>query len=173
MKGVIETLLLAPGERRLFRRADGWVSAGDIRALAARAALPSGADAIYLHTNSAAHFLAGVLAAAAEDRTVALPAHTQAAYLSELGCAPSALVTDQSFAGAKARRDLDNVAHDPSLVFFTSGSTGFPKRVVKNLSRLDTEARTLHRLWGVEARHVIATVSHQHIYGCFSASLGR
>ena len=165
MSGMIDALLDAPADQRLFRRGDGWISAGEVRDMAARAALPTGADAIYLHTTSAAHFLAGLLAAAAEDRTIALPAHTQATYLSELGCARSALVKDASFEGGDAVRDVSRAARDPSLVFFTSGSTGFPKRVVKNLSRIDTEARTLERVWGGEAAHVIATVSHQHIYG--------
>lgn len=165
MSGMIETLLAAPADRRLFKRGAGWVTAGDVRDMAARVILPPGADAIYLHTSSAAHFLAGLLAAAAEDRTVALPAHTQAAYLSELGCSQSALVKDASFEPGGALRDLTDASRDPSLVFFTSGSTGFPKRVVKNLSRIDVEARTLERVWGAQAAHVIATVSHQHIYG--------
>jgi len=165
MSGIIETLLAAPADRRLFKRGDTWILAGDIRDMASRAALPAGADAIYLHTFSASRFLAGLLAAAAEDRTIALPAHTQAQYLSELGCANSALVTDGSFDGDAVIRDLWRAQRDPSLVFFTSGSTGFPKRVVKNLSRVDAEARTLERAWGGEAGHAIATVSHQHIYG--------
>ena len=79
MSGMIDALLDAPADQRLFRRGDGWISAGEVRDMAARAALPTGADAIYLHTTSAAHFLAGLLAAAAEDRTIALPAHTHPA----------------------------------------------------------------------------------------------
>jgi len=165
MIGMIEALLAAPADQRLFKRGDAWITAGDVRAMAARAELPPGADAIYLHTSSAAHFLAGLLAAAAEDRTVALPAHTQDAYLSELGCSQGMLVKDSSFESGAPQRKLDGAARDPSLVFFTSGSTGFPKRVVKNLSRVDVEAHTLDRAWGAEASHVIATVSHQHIYG--------
>jgi acyl-CoA synthetase (AMP-forming)/AMP-acid ligase II/3-hydroxymyristoyl/3-hydroxydecanoyl-(acyl carrier protein) dehydratase len=165
VSGVIEALLTAPAERRLFRGADGWITAGEVRAMASGVALPPGADAIYLHTASAARFLAGLLAAAAEDRTVALPAHTQAAYLHEIGCPRSELITDASFSEGRAARSLDGASRDPSMVFFTSGSTGFPKRVAKNLSRVDIEARTLDRLWGKQAGHVIATVSHQHIYG--------
>ncbi len=165
MSGMIEALLAAPAERRLFHGADGWITAGDVREMAARVALPSGADAIYLHTTSASRFLAGVLAAAAEDRAIALPAHTQAAYLHEIGCPQSEVITDASFDAGAAARKLDSATRDPSLVFFTSGSTGFPKRVAKNLARVDTEARALEKLWGNEASHVIATVSHQHIYG--------
>lgn len=165
MSGIIEAALSADANRPLFKRGDRWISAGDVRTMAAQAVLPSGSDAIYLHTTSASRFLAGLLAAAAEDRTVALPAHTQAQYLSELGCAQSALVTDASFGASAPLRSLEGAARDPSLVFFTSGSTGFPKRVAKNLSRIDVEAHTLNQVWGDDAGHVIATVSHQHIYG--------
>jgi acyl-coenzyme A synthetase/AMP-(fatty) acid ligase len=162
---MIDAVLAAPAERRLFRRGEGWITAGDVRTLASRVVLPSGADAIYLHTSSASRFLAGILAAAAEDRTVALPAHTQAAYLNEIGCARSAVVQDETFEASGAARALEGATRDLPLVFFTSGSTGFPKRVAKNLSRVDVEARELDRLWGADAAHVIATVSHQHIYG--------
>ena len=55
----------------------------------------------------------------------------------------------------------------PSLVFFTSGSTGMPKRIVKSLAVLDREISALESLWGETSGHgtVYATVPHQHIYG--------
>ncbi|HLN22605.1 MAG TPA: AMP-binding protein [Patescibacteria group bacterium] len=55
----------------------------------------------------------------------------------------------------------------PQLHFFTSGSTGAPKRISKTLAMLDCELATLDGLWGDElgAGPVLATVSHQHIYG--------
>lgn len=165
MSGLIEAVLAAPADRRLFRGDDGWINVGDVRAMAASVALPPGADAIYLHTNSASRFLAGLLAAAAEQRAIALPAHTQAGYLTEIGCPLSEIVKDDSFKAGNVVRSLEGAERDPALVFFTSGSTGFPKRVAKNLSRVDVEARTLDRLWGGDVGHVIATVSHQHIYG--------
>lgn len=53
------------------------------------------------------------------------------------------------------------------LVIYTSGSTGEPQAVVKKLSQLSTEITTLEALFGgaIGDAHVIATVSHQHIYG--------
>ncbi|CAO3449822.1 hypothetical protein [Azospirillum argentinense] len=54
------------------------------------------------------------------------------------------------------------------LSFFTSGSTGEPKRVVRTLGMLEAEAlateAVLGRLAGPTAR-VHATVPHQHVYG--------
>jgi acyl-CoA synthetase (AMP-forming)/AMP-acid ligase II/3-hydroxymyristoyl/3-hydroxydecanoyl-(acyl carrier protein) dehydratase len=164
MAGLIETLLCAPADAPLFRRGRAWVSAGDVRALAERVALPGGDGPIFLHVTSAAHFCAGLLAAVTTQRPLALPAHAQAAYLSEIG-ATDALATDAALAGHDAVRLLEDANIDPLLIFFTSGSTGAPKPVQKNLSRLEREARALDQLWGKDAGHVIATVSHQHIYG--------
>lgn len=164
MAGLIETLLSAPADTPLFRRGRAWVSAGDVCALAERVALPGGNGPIFLHVTSAAHFCAGLLAAATTQRPLALPAHAQAAYLGEIGAA-DALVTDAAFAGSEPVRSLKGASADPILIFFTSGSTGAPKPVNKNLSRLEREASALNQLWGKDAAHVIATVSHQHIYG--------
>jgi acyl-coenzyme A synthetase/AMP-(fatty) acid ligase len=121
--------------------------------------------AVFLHASSASRFVAGLLAGAAAGKEIALPAHTQAAYLAELGCAPGSLVADDAFESLAADADIDVSLRDPLLVLFTSGSTNAPKRVEKHLSRLETEARVLDSLWGREAGHVVATVSHQHIYG--------
>lgn len=53
------------------------------------------------------------------------------------------------------------------LVVFTSGSTGQPKQVRKQLRHLQAELDVLESLWGHEigARAVYATVSPQHMYG--------
>lgn len=51
------------------------------------------------------------------------------------------------------------------LDLFTSGSSGEPKRVAKSLAQLDAEVAVLDALWGDDARPVLATVPHHHIYG--------
>ncbi len=53
------------------------------------------------------------------------------------------------------------------LVLFTSGSTGLPKPVVKQLMQFQLELETLEKRWGKQLAHAsaLATVSHQHIYG--------
>lgn len=167
MMSLIETVLRAEATRRLFAREDGWVTAGDVRAMAARAlARVQGVDGpVFLHTASASRFLAGILAGAAAGKEIALPAHAQQSYLAELGCPVGALLTDDAFDDAIDAHTLSIANPDPMLVLFTSGSTSTPKRVEKNLSRLEIEARALAELWAGEAGHVIATVSHQHIYG--------
>ena len=55
----------------------------------------------------------------------------------------------------------------PALVVHTSGSTGEPQSIPKQLSQLTCEVATLEGLFGsaMGAADVIATVSHQHIYG--------
>ncbi|NGZ84072.1 AMP-binding protein [Duganella aceris] len=55
----------------------------------------------------------------------------------------------------------------PALVVFTSGSTGAAQAIPKKLSQLASEVETLDVLFGRAAGDaaVLATVSHQHIYG--------
>lgn len=55
------------------------------------------------------------------------------------------------------------------LVLFTSGSTGKPERIVKKVRQLDAEVHALQAAFGdtvaADSLQVLATVSHQHIYG--------
>lgn len=54
-----------------------------------------------------------------------------------------------------------------SLTLLTSGSTGLPKPIHKQLWQLQCEIDTLEQQWGIALAktQVLATVSHQHIYG--------
>lgn len=54
-----------------------------------------------------------------------------------------------------------------AMEIFTSGSSGEPQSVPKQLFQLSEEVNNLERLWGplVEGAEVAATVSHHHIYG--------
>jgi len=54
-----------------------------------------------------------------------------------------------------------------SVTLFTSGSGGQAKAVTKSLKQLQTEIETLENYWGqrLGQADVLATVSHQHIYG--------
>lgn len=65
---------------------------------------------------------------------------------------------------------LDRGALDPNfpaLVVFTSGSTGAAQAIPKKLSQMANEVETLDLLFGAAAGDaaILATVSHQHIYG--------
>ncbi len=53
------------------------------------------------------------------------------------------------------------------LVIFTSGSSGQPKAIYKTLQQLQNEVEALEQLWGryINQSQIVATVSHQHIYG--------
>lgn len=59
-------------------------------------------------------------------------------------------------------------AQATTVTLFTSGSTGAPTALTKRLRQLDTEVSALETAFGAmlgEGGSVIATVSHQHIYG--------
>ena len=54
-----------------------------------------------------------------------------------------------------------------SLLIFTSGSSGQAKAITKSLQQFQSEIETLESCWGQQLAQaqVLATVSHQHIYG--------
>jgi acyl-CoA synthetase (AMP-forming)/AMP-acid ligase II len=58
-------------------------------------------------------------------------------------------------------------ARAEAVVLFTSGSTGEPQAYPKRLSQLAAEVGTLDRTFGTSlgTAEIVATVSHQHIYG--------
>lgn len=97
--------------------------------------------------------------------------HTLAHLLPQVqACAgqlPGAITCDQAAAPAVVLQPLS--LRDAQVVLFTSGSTGTPERIVKHLSQLDAEVHALEAVFGamVDAPgvRVLATVSHQHIYG--------
>jgi acyl-CoA synthetase (AMP-forming)/AMP-acid ligase II len=166
MSPFVSTLLTAPAGRVLFT-GEREVTAGQIRATAAELApRMAGETPLFLHAASAALFAAALLAAAVARKPLVLPAHTQAAYLAEVGGAGALLLDDAAIAlSDKADTDIGDAATDVDLTFFTSGSTGVPKRIERRLAQLETEARALEDVFGPEAGAVQATVSHQHIYG--------
>ncbi len=55
----------------------------------------------------------------------------------------------------------------PAIDLFTSGTSGDPKAVSKNLSHLSAEIDFLEEQWGerLGESSIFATVSHQHLYG--------
>ncbi|MCE9667102.1 AMP-binding protein [Myxococcus stipitatus] len=117
-------------------------------------------------------FAAALLGAWHAGRCVYLPSDAQPATLERLrsevdgfaGQLPGALAPVD---GAQARwSPLSPDAE--ALVVYTSGSSGEPTAIPKRLGQLTREVSTLHHLF--EARlgdgaRVLATVSHQHIYG--------
>jgi len=55
----------------------------------------------------------------------------------------------------------------PLIEIFTSGSSGKPVAIEKSISQLSHEIISLEQLWGQQLgdSSIVATVSHQHIYG--------
>ena len=120
-------------------------------------------------------FAVGLFGLLAAGATVVLPPNAQPATLAGLADQYDALVGDDAeLAGLTHllrsgagfwRGELD--ASACRLDFFTSGSTGAPKRVTRSLAQLEGEVAVLEALWGraVANAPVVATVPHQHIYG--------
>ncbi|WP_066017336.1 AMP-binding protein [Endozoicomonas atrinae] len=128
-------------------------------------------------------FVRSLLAMILSGKTIFLPANSQPGTLHELQSITDALLTDQwvddfdggqisvgrdFFAKVSGGIELDSSAvEQASLVFYTSGSSGQPKPVAKQIAQLEQEIQALETLWGTELNDavVLACVSHQHIYG--------
>lgn len=115
-------------------------------------------------------FLIGALAIMAAGKVLLLPPNTTPASLHALRAAGAGVLDDlpvsPSAHGAALPLTLPPQA---PVVLYTSGSTGAPKRIERQLVQLLQEVQTLQQLFGAhprtEGRPVLATVSHQHIYG--------
>ena len=74
---------------------------------------------------------------------------------------------DAAVVDAVALQPLDMA--QARVVLFTSGSTGMPERIEKQLAQLDAEVHALQSVFGTDVAapgvQVLATVSHHHIYG--------
>lgn len=128
-------------------------------------------------------FAQALLACALSGREAVLPGHQRPAALAELGAGFDGILTDSPQLGEGSehpwlRLPLTDGAHEipaqrwhaPSrlqLTLFTSGSTGAPKAIPKSWHQLEAELRVLMTLWGqrLVGTHLLASVSHQHIYG--------
>lgn len=134
---------------------------------------------IALHLEDGFEFAAALLGAWHAGRCVVLPADVRPATVDRLRQHAGAFIGD--FPDDVAPLVLDRATGasapapnfaplDPqavSLVLFTSGSSGEPVAIEKRLGQLSAELRTLASTWDPrlgDAR-VLATVSHQHIYG--------
>jgi acyl-coenzyme A synthetase/AMP-(fatty) acid ligase len=123
-------------------------------------------------------FLVGLFGLLHAGAAVVLPPDGMAETLASLRDRFDMVVTDEPPAVAAPRLPIETApggaaslpALDPaaaSLEFFTSGSTGVPKRIPKPLLMLDQEIATLDAMWGAAAGQgpVLSTVPHRHIFG--------
>lgn len=136
----------------------------------------SGASAIALHHEDSLEFAAALLGAWLSGKTVwlgadALPA-TCAALAGQVsafwGAFPAQHAPIVPAEGDDWQGEWAVPAPDfPALVVFTSGSTGAPAPISKQLSQLTSEVAALEAQFGARlgTAAIVATVSHQHIYG--------
>ncbi len=128
-------------------------------------------------------FAVALLALAQRGRVAVLPPNGQPGTLSRFCESADGAVFDTVERGAAVgatvpvvaalqqpvpAEDWSDLDPDASLIeFFTSGTTGDSKRIAKRLRHLDDEVAVLDELFGGDcaAARVVATASHQHIYG--------
>ncbi|MEM6051100.1 AMP-binding protein [Erwinia sp. P7711] len=126
-------------------------------------------------------FSVALLATLHAGKVPVIPGHCRESLLQEQSSEFDAVLTDGWFtlnspilqlplsanAEAFCYSALPVVSPDAFVVLFTSGSTGAPRQVIKPVRCLDAEARCLAEYWGdrLAGCTVIATVSHQHLYG--------
>jgi len=127
-------------------------------------------------------FAVAFFAAIQADRHIVLPGNYQPAALAELAEHFDAILHDGVIQEPEAKLALQlpfAAANTPNqlltpispshvhLTLFTSGSSGMPKAIDKNLAAIDAELAMLESIWGdqLSDAHIASTVSHQHIYG--------
>jgi acyl-CoA synthetase (AMP-forming)/AMP-acid ligase II len=84
------------------------------------------------------------------------------------GAFPSQYKPQWALPGEASTEALDLLAPDTvALVVHTSGSTGAPQAIPKKLCQMASEVDALERQFGLRlgSADIVATVSHQHIYG--------
>lgn len=124
---------------------------------------------VLIGCKSATNFALAFCAALRAGREILLPPNLQPETLFSLEFQVADLLDDAFVSLPHPRSQLPPAAFDPQhpLTFFTSGSTGEPKRIRKTLRQLSAEIDTLESTFGdlLERAHVAATVPHIHIYG--------
>lgn len=123
---------------------------------------------VLLYRRDAYPFSVWLMALLSAGRSVVLPSNDKPATLRELRADYDVIAPEEPPKASHhtPTRQLSGPL-DTTLTFFTSGSSGTPKPVVKQLRQLFNEVATLERTFAhvIEESQVLATVTHQHIYG--------
>lgn len=140
---------------------------GEFRQSAARvaaAARVAGGIRWLLALEDAWGFAVGLFGLLAAERTVVLPPNFLAETLARLGQGVDGTLRALPAAGP----GLDARPLKGTVEFWTSGTTGEPKAVLKGLDQLDAEVAMLEAAFGagLGGAPVAGTVPHHHIYGC-------
>lgn len=123
---------------------------------------------VLLYRRDVYPFSVWLMALLSVGRSVVLPSNDKPATLHELRADYDVIAPEKPPKAAQhsPTRQLSGPLNT-TLTFFTSGSSGTPKPVVKQLRQLFNEVATLERTFAhvIEKSQVLATVTHQHIYG--------
>lgn len=128
---------------------------------------------VALHNNDSYDFLVLLMAALAAGKILRLPPSRLAAQEREFARSGIVFLSRQPQADAEYLPAIDpNWPERAQLAFYTSGSTSEPKCIERTLAQLLTEVATLAAsLPLAPTTTVLATVSHQHIYGLLFKAL--
>lgn len=189
---LLQTIWLRDGERVVAFGPDGEVTLAELRRgslqLARAMARLAGPDRPGMRWalcfDDSLLFAQALLACALGGHRAILPGHQRLAGLQELQSQFDGLLTDSELPGAAlvvpqlrlpladGHEGLDAAHGDLAparldITLFSSGSTGEPKTIPKAWPQLEAELRVQMVLWGerLADSRVLASVSHQHIYG--------
>jgi acyl-coenzyme A synthetase/AMP-(fatty) acid ligase len=133
-----------------------------------------------LYTEEAYPFAVGLVALLLCNKQVMIPGNNTEATLHTLKKYVDGFMGDMPNADLliPVNNPINSATHSPAtlanlhhraeeITIFTSGSTGEPKPIKKSLLQFEHEINALEQCWGasINSAEVIATVSHQHIYG--------
>lgn len=157
----------ADPRRPIALRAGVLIDLSRLRAdVAGATARLAGHQAAALACEDTYYFTVGLLALLHCGADIVLPPNTRPDTLATLSVP---LVTQAMLEQAEtAPTRFHPLSPEQSkIIFATSGSTGAPKQIAKTLGMLTREAEVLQHTWGARmgAGPVLATVSHQHLYG--------
>lgn len=166
-----DSLVAFDGHHR-YRRRDFL---GSVSHLAAQLQAREEARWLLVHEDSY-RFAIGLLALLAAGKHVVLPPNAQPGTLADLGSATDALLGNGNTWRPQWPIPVDHHSPAPlplldtdalSITLMTSGSSGLPKAITKPLRCFGAEILCLEQAWGERLGRaaVLASVSHQHIYG--------
>jgi acyl-coenzyme A synthetase/AMP-(fatty) acid ligase len=128
-----------------------------------------------LYSKDTYNFAVGLFALLESKKNIIIPGNnTEAtethitpyidARLGELKSQTTELISHSNNAFTPARLER---TYNSSITIFTSGSSGQPKAITKQLCQFEAELTSLEECWGEKLSNckIVATVSHQHIYG--------
>lgn len=138
---------------------------------------------IFLISEDRALFLAGFLSTLQAEKTLVLPSSHKPDLLKSLLKKDDLILSDQNnlnsldcpFIALDKIKPLETFhrakrinPEKAGIIFYTSGSSGTPKPIGKNLSQLENEVKELQKTWPLKPNRntaLFSTVPHHHLYG--------